>query len=79
MRPCLPAKQRVTSYRRRLKDCGGPVVGGQHFPSLPAFGHPYPYAGTPERVANSALGMQRLTAGPVNMIEQDLAKVVARV
>lgn len=43
------------------------------------FEHPYPYAGTPEREANSALYLQRLAAGPAGMIEQDLAEAVARV
>ncbi|WP_144440675.1 galactosyltransferase-related protein [Streptomyces roseifaciens] len=45
------------------------------------FEHPYPYSGTPEREANSALYSRRTAGGPAAMIEQDLADartVVAR-
>jgi hypothetical protein len=38
------------------------------------FEHPYPYSGTPERKANSALYTQRLALGPAEMINQDLAE-----
>jgi hypothetical protein len=62
-----------------LKDCGGLVVVGRTSLSRMHFKHPCPYAGTPERVANSAQCMQWLTAGPTGMIEQDLAEVAAHV
>jgi hypothetical protein len=37
------------------------------------FDHPYPYRGTPERDANTAVYAERLSAGPAAMIEQDAA------
>ncbi|MCQ8771148.1 galactosyltransferase-related protein [Streptomyces telluris] len=39
------------------------------------FEHSYPYSGTPEREANSALYARRTAEGPDAMIEQDVADV----